>query len=48
MVCMVSGSFARATRLRLWDERLRKLVGFRHLKNLRRRVKGPQKKDFID
>jgi omega-6 fatty acid desaturase (delta-12 desaturase) len=37
-----------ATRFRLWDERLRKLVGFRHLKELRRRAKGPEKKDSID
>ena len=37
-----------ATRLRLWDERLRKLVGFRHLKDLRRRARGPEKKDSGD
>jgi omega-6 fatty acid desaturase (delta-12 desaturase) len=37
-----------ATRFRLWDERPRKLVGFRHLKEIRRRTKGPEKKDSID
>ncbi len=30
----------RATRFRLWDERLRKLVGLRHLAERRRRAKG--------
>jgi omega-6 fatty acid desaturase (delta-12 desaturase) len=37
-----------ASRFRLWDERLRRLVGFRHLKDLRRRAKGAGKKQSID
>jgi omega-6 fatty acid desaturase (delta-12 desaturase) len=37
-----------ATRFRLWDERLLKLVGFRHVKELRRRAKGAEKKDSVD
>jgi omega-6 fatty acid desaturase (delta-12 desaturase) len=37
-----------ATRFRLWDERLRRLVAFRHLKELRRRTKGAEKKGPVD
>jgi omega-6 fatty acid desaturase (delta-12 desaturase) len=40
------GSF-RASRFRLWDERLRKLVGFGHLKELRRQAKTAEKKDSV-
>jgi hypothetical protein len=36
-----------ATRFPLWDERLRKLVGFRHVKELRSRAKGAEKKDSL-
>jgi acyl-lipid omega-6 desaturase (Delta-12 desaturase) len=37
-----------ASRFRLWDERLHRLVAFRHLKDLRRRAKGAEKKDSVD
>jgi omega-6 fatty acid desaturase (delta-12 desaturase) len=37
-----------ATRFRRWDERPRRLVSFRHLKELRRRAKGTEKKHPID
>jgi omega-6 fatty acid desaturase (delta-12 desaturase) len=37
-----------ATRFRLWDERLRRLVGFRHVKELRRGANGAEKKDSVD
>jgi fatty acid desaturase len=36
-----------ASRFRFWDERLRRLLGFRHLKDLRRRTKGAGEKHSI-
>jgi omega-6 fatty acid desaturase (delta-12 desaturase) len=44
---MLFSSFG-ARRFRLWNERLRRLVGFRHIKDLRRRAKGAGKKHSSD
>ena len=38
----------RATRYRLWDERRRQLVGFRHLEGIRAPVGHEEERDFVD